>query len=136
MSKHKVFGGRPDASEADPAAMERFFLGQGRGAFIEGMKADVLVVGDRDVDRVSRAPKALRAPVLRNVSSPALDYLRLRSLSVHSETRLLASSIFVFCSDVGVRICLSAYILSLASRYFSPALLMHCASLHSQTSFA
>jgi pimeloyl-ACP methyl ester carboxylesterase len=36
----QIFGGRPDATEADPAALERFFAGHGMGAFLDNMTAD------------------------------------------------------------------------------------------------
>jgi pimeloyl-ACP methyl ester carboxylesterase len=36
----QIFGGRPDATEADPSALERFFAGHGMGDFLENMKVD------------------------------------------------------------------------------------------------
>jgi pimeloyl-ACP methyl ester carboxylesterase len=35
-----MFGGRPDATQADPGALERFFEGQGMHDYCERMKAD------------------------------------------------------------------------------------------------
>jgi pimeloyl-ACP methyl ester carboxylesterase len=36
----QIFGGRPDATEADPSAFERFLAGHGMSSFLERLKAD------------------------------------------------------------------------------------------------
>jgi pimeloyl-ACP methyl ester carboxylesterase len=69
----QMFGGRPDASEADPAAVERNFAAQGMAEFIERMTTD------HDGAQGAGAWKSLVRSMFRAFSTPGapLDDLRM-----------------------------------------------------------
>ncbi len=72
----QVFGGRPDATEADPSALERFLVGHGMSDFFERMKAD------HDGAQGPGAWKTLVAAIFEALTSSPYSFEDLRKIAV------------------------------------------------------